>query len=126
MNALFKGRTGRSLSGSPSPTRCRSARSTRRAAQQIVAACRSGAPQLVITWQARAAILVQALFPQLTASLARLANYALPGAPATGGTAAHSGWESRSPLVPSPLTSLADRATRENNEIPGQWEDGRP
>lgn len=93
-----------------------------RAAQQIVAACRVGAPQVIVTWQAHAAILAQTLLPQLTATLTKLANRVLPSAPATGGTVARTGWESRTPLAPSLLTSLADQATRENNEIPGQWD----
>lgn len=90
----------------------------RRAAQHIVAACEAGAPVLVLTWQARAAILAQALVPGLTAELTRLAARLLPGPPADGNTRTYSGWESRSPLAPSPLTALADRATAENNELP--------
>lgn len=89
-----------------------------RAARQIVAACRAGAPLLVVTWQARAAILAQALAPGLTAEAVRLVARLLPAPPADGDTQAYSGWESRSPLAPAPLTSLADRATAENNETP--------
>jgi NAD(P)-dependent dehydrogenase (short-subunit alcohol dehydrogenase family) len=96
-----------------------------RAARQIVAACRDGAPQLVITWQARSIVLAQALLPGLTASITRLVNRVLPSAPAAGGQEARSGWESRTWLAPSALTSLADRATAANNEIPGRWEDAR-
>jgi NAD(P)-dependent dehydrogenase (short-subunit alcohol dehydrogenase family) len=87
-----------------------------RAAAQIVEACRAGAPQLTITWQARAAVIAQALLPGPTARLMALASRMLPAAPPGGGRKAHTGWHSQTPLAPSPLTALADHATARNNE----------
>ena len=88
----------------------------RRAARQIVAACRRGDPELTISWQARAATIAAALTPGLTARAMALVARALPGPASPTGDAARRGRESESPLAPSLLTHLSDRATAENNE----------
>lgn len=88
----------------------------RRAARQILDACRHGDPELTITWQAKAAVLLNALAPGLMADLMALTNRLLPGSTGPEGDEARPGRESRTPLAPSPLTILSDRATLENNE----------
>lgn len=119
MNALFKGqhRTEFALFAPISALPITSI-NAERAARQIVQACREGAPQLVISWQANAAILAQTAAPGLLARLMALVAQLLPGPPAHGGKQAHTGWESQSEFAPSPLTILADRATERNNERP--------
>lgn len=89
-----------------------------RAAGQIVAACRAGAPALTISWQARAAELAQAAAPGLTARLLAATSRLLPRPPEVGGGERRSGWQSQSAIAPSPLTAPADRATLRNNELP--------
>ena len=92
----------------------------RRAARQIIDACRYGDAELTITWQAKAAILANALAPRLMADLLALTNRILPRPTGTGGDAKYTGRGSRFALVPSPLTVLSDRATLENNETDGR------
>jgi NAD(P)-dependent dehydrogenase (short-subunit alcohol dehydrogenase family) len=84
-----------------------------RAARQIVAACRKGKPELIITTQARIAVAAHALFPNLVARGMSLMNRLLPG---PGEPVARSGWDSTSWISPSPLTWLADSAIDKNNE----------
>ena len=92
----------------------------RRAARQILDACRYGDPELTITWQAKAAILSNALAPRLMADLLALTNRLLPRPTGVDGDTTRTGRESRSAFAPSPLTALSDRATRENNETDGR------
>jgi len=88
----------------------------RRAAKQIVEACRAGRPELVITSQARLAVKAKALFPNLVAGTMRIVNSLLPQPGDEADSSAQTGWASRSALSHSPLTRLADRAINENNE----------
>ena len=91
----------------------------RRAARQIVDACRHGDSQLVITPAARAAVLLNAACHAVMRRALATANALLPRATgAAGGNDTRLGWQSVSRYVPSPLTALADRATVENNELP--------
>ena len=87
-----------------------------RAAEQIVAACRRGQPELTISWQARAATLANALFPTITARLVNGATALLPHSTTALGEAAQPGWRNPDPLDSSPLTALSARATAANNE----------
>jgi hypothetical protein len=87
---------------------------SRRAARQIVEACRSGQIELIITPTAKLAALANAIFPSLVARSLQLTNAMLP-APAMNATQ-HSGWESASKWSPSLLTKLADKAIERNNE----------
>ncbi|MGE0702660.1 MAG: SDR family NAD(P)-dependent oxidoreductase [Vicinamibacterales bacterium] len=88
-----------------------------RAALQIIEACRRGQAELIITPSARVAVLLQALVPETLAWTMRIANRLLP-APTDGqGTTARLGWNSTSRFVPSAMTTLADRATAQNNEV---------
>jgi NAD(P)-dependent dehydrogenase (short-subunit alcohol dehydrogenase family) len=89
------------------------------AARQIVEACRAGAPQLIVSPQAKMIVYLSALFPGLTATGMRVMNRLLPGPANTRGDFAKTGWESQSALAPSILTRLADQATEENNGLRG-------
>jgi NAD(P)-dependent dehydrogenase (short-subunit alcohol dehydrogenase family) len=90
----------------------------KRAARQIVEACRRGDPELVITRPARLAVLMNAMFPNAFARAMRMTNALLPSPNRTGDVESRSGWQSVSSIAPSPLTRLSDRAMRENNEMP--------
>jgi NAD(P)-dependent dehydrogenase (short-subunit alcohol dehydrogenase family) len=90
----------------------------RRAARQILEACRHGDAQLTITPPARLAVLLNAACPETMARMMSLTNWLLPSAVAEGGDKARSGWQSVSQLTPSLVTTLADRASTENNELP--------
>ena len=86
-----------------------------RAARKILAACRRGQPSLTLTFAARAAILGNALFPNLTGYMMKVVNRFLPGAGDEGGNQLRAGSQLRR-LNPTWLTRLADRATIRNNE----------
>jgi NAD(P)-dependent dehydrogenase (short-subunit alcohol dehydrogenase family) len=90
----------------------------RRAARQIIEACRYGEAELVITPLARLAVLLNAACPETMARLMSVTNLLLPSAAPEGGDEARPGWQSVSPLIPSAITKLADRASTENNELP--------
>lgn len=121
VNALFKGQHEReftwfavidSLPGT--------SMDARRAARQIVEACRRGDPSLVVSVQAKALTLLANAFPDLTAQALKIMNGLLPGpADAPDGDQARSGWESQSDWAPSLLTRLSDRAAEQNNGLRG-------
>ncbi|MEI6350658.1 MAG: SDR family oxidoreductase [Verrucomicrobiota bacterium] len=90
--------------------------SAERAARQIVEACRQGRRRLTITWQARAAVIANALLPNTTARALSIVNRMMP-APVSTPTESRSGAESRSRLTPHWLTWLNDRASRRYNEV---------
>lgn len=87
-----------------------------RAARQIVDACRQGRAELVITVQAKLAVLFDSLFPELSAELLAAVNQLLPAA---GGIGTHSakGRDSTSSWSPSWLTKLTEDAAVKNNEV---------
>jgi NAD(P)-dependent dehydrogenase (short-subunit alcohol dehydrogenase family) len=90
--------------------------SAERAARQIIAACKRGDAEVVLSLPAKLATTVHALFPGCTADILGVANtLMLPG---TGGigTAQLPGKYSTSPWSPSFLTTLSDRAAQRNNE----------
>lgn len=88
------------------------------AAQQIIEACRYGQAEIVITPQARLLRLANSLFPNFVSDTLGLVNLALPTAHPGDGNSPKLGSESRSPIAPSILTALADRAADRNNEVP--------
>jgi short-subunit dehydrogenase len=90
--------------------------SAERAARQIVAACRRGDAEVVLTWPARLAARFHGLFPGLTADMLSLFNRLMPG-PGGIGAGRALGKESQTPLAPSVLTTLTDQAAQRNNEI---------
>src|SRR5213596_2036925 len=117
VNAKFKGRHDNEFAwfaasaGAPFVSM-----SADRAARKILAACRRGQPSLTLTFAARAAILGNALCPNLTGYLMKFVNRLLPGA---GGERGNQSWAGSqlSRLTPQWLTRLADCATEKNNEV---------
>jgi short-subunit dehydrogenase len=90
----------------------------RRAARQVIEACRRGDPELVISLPARLAVLMNALFPNAVARAMRLVNAVLPSSSPQGALESRLGWQSMSAIAPSILTRRSDEATRANNEVP--------
>ncbi|MBT1070768.1 SDR family oxidoreductase [Geobacter chapellei] len=90
---------------------------SRRAAKQIVNACRYGAPRLIITLPAALLHLLNANFSGLTTAATRLAARMLPS-PVLGHSSPQTGLASGSWAAPSFLTRLADKASLHNNELP--------
>jgi NAD(P)-dependent dehydrogenase (short-subunit alcohol dehydrogenase family) len=88
----------------------------RRAARQILEACRYGDAQLIITVQARLLTVFSALCPEMMARGLQVVHRLLPQPAPPQGEVTKSGWESQSALAPSLLTRLADRAVVANNE----------
>jgi NAD(P)-dependent dehydrogenase (short-subunit alcohol dehydrogenase family) len=88
-----------------------------RAAGQILDAARRRQPELTITLAARLAAIVQALLPNFTAELMKLAARLLPRMPIHSAKKTYTGWESESTLSPSLLTRIADRATELYNGL---------
>jgi NAD(P)-dependent dehydrogenase (short-subunit alcohol dehydrogenase family) len=90
--------------------------SAERAAGQIIAACKRGDAEVVLSLPAKLATTVHGLFPGWTADLLGLANTLLLPAPGGIGRAHMLGKDSASRLSPSWLTTLSDRAAQRNNE----------
>jgi NAD(P)-dependent dehydrogenase (short-subunit alcohol dehydrogenase family) len=90
-----------------------------RAGRKVLAACRRGQPSLTLTFAARTAILVNALFPNLTGYWMKIVNRFLPGAGNDEGNELRAGSQLRR-VTPQWLTRLADRATSRNNEERGR------
>jgi NAD(P)-dependent dehydrogenase (short-subunit alcohol dehydrogenase family) len=90
--------------------------SAERASRQIIAACRRGDAEVVLSLPAKLASIVYGLCPGWTADLLGLANTLLLPAPGGIGTAQLPGKQSSSALSPSWLTALGDRAAQRNNE----------
>ena len=88
-----------------------------RAAYQILDAVRKRRPELTITFAARVAAIAQALLPNVTANLMKLAARLLPQMPAQSKNKTYTGWESGSSFSPSLLTRIADRATKLYNGL---------
>ena len=91
--------------------------SAERAAEQILAACAHGEPELTIGFQARAAIMLNAVAPAYLARLTALATRLLPGPGGPQGDRPKRGRESESRWAPSVATTLTDRAAILNNEM---------
>jgi NAD(P)-dependent dehydrogenase (short-subunit alcohol dehydrogenase family) len=91
------------------------------AARQVLESVRHGDSILVISPQARAAIILQALFPKTTAGIAKLAARLMPRPEPRRGEISRSGWESQSDWSPSALTRLSDQVVVENNQLHGHF-----
>jgi NAD(P)-dependent dehydrogenase (short-subunit alcohol dehydrogenase family) len=91
----------------------------RRAALQLIEACRHGDAELVISWPAKIGVIANALMPEVVATLMSLVNELILPAPSPdAGEGRHSGWQSLSNWAPSRLTTLSERAAARNNELP--------
>jgi short-subunit dehydrogenase len=87
------------------------------AARGIIAACKRGDAEVILSLPAKCAALFHGLFPGLTADLLGLVNrWVLPASGGIG-TDRAKGKESQSALSPSWLTALSDQAARQNNQI---------
>ncbi|HKC58319.1 MAG TPA: SDR family NAD(P)-dependent oxidoreductase [Vicinamibacterales bacterium] len=93
--------------------------SPERAARQIIRACRYGDAELVITMQAKLAVLARNAAPELFAEAMALINQLLPEPSRRNGDVAREGRESESELAgPSAsLTAATYRGAEENNEM---------
>jgi NAD(P)-dependent dehydrogenase (short-subunit alcohol dehydrogenase family) len=89
----------------------------RRAARQIVEACRRGDAELVITVQAKLAILARTVAPELFAAAMAFVNGLLPGPTGADGDRVRLGRESDAGWTRSKLTAPTYRAAVENNEM---------
>ncbi|MDQ3687061.1 MAG: SDR family NAD(P)-dependent oxidoreductase [Acidobacteriota bacterium] len=87
-----------------------------RAARQIIAACRRGEAEVILSLQAVLAVKFHQLFPELSSDLLQLANRLLP-APGGIGKKRAKGKDSESGFSPSPFTTLGDKAALRNNEV---------
>ncbi len=106
-NALFKGQHQREYAWfSISDSLPLLAMSVERAANRILRTCRRGSAQLVLGTHTKAAVLLNELFPGVTASLSSFANRLLPGP--TSSEEAKPGHQSQSRWAPSWLTALTD------------------
>jgi NAD(P)-dependent dehydrogenase (short-subunit alcohol dehydrogenase family) len=72
-----------------------------RAARKIVEACRRGDPELIITPQARAMVIANALLPELVAHAVALVALLLPPPEGTEGDAGREGWQLPAPAGPA-------------------------
>jgi NAD(P)-dependent dehydrogenase (short-subunit alcohol dehydrogenase family) len=116
-NAVFKGQHRSEYAWfSISDATPLTAMKAERAARQIIAACRRGDAEVVLSIQAQLAVKFHGLFPGLTADALGLLNRLLP-APGGIGTARALGKESQSELSPSWVTTLSDQAAQQNNEV---------
>lgn len=87
-----------------------------RAARQIVDACKQGRAELIITIQAKIAVTIDALFPEISAEMLALVNRLLPE-PGGIGEQSAKGKDSASTWSPSWLTRLTEEAAINNNEV---------
>ena len=87
------------------------------AAQQIIAACRYGDPELTISLPAKAAIVANHLAPGAVARALMVANRLLPGPNGDDGDRGKRGRASTSKWAPSAATVLTDKAAVVNNEV---------
>jgi hypothetical protein len=90
--------------------------SAERAARQIIAACKRGDAELVLSLTAQIAVKFHDLFLGLTATLLVFFNKLLPESGGIGTNDAL-GKDSHSSVSPSRLTALTDKAAQQNNEI---------
>ena len=88
-----------------------------RAARQIIEACRRGDAELVITVQAKLAILARTAAPELFATAMSFVNSLLPPPTGREGDQTRLGRESESEWAPSKLTEPTYKAAQENNEM---------
>jgi len=88
-----------------------------RAARQIIAACRRGNAELIITVQAQIAVLARALAPEIFQDAMALVARVLPGPTGADGDVARRGEESESEWAPSKLTAPTYSAAERNNEL---------
>jgi short-subunit dehydrogenase len=120
VNALFKGQHPREYAWfAISDSLPLASINVERAARQIINACRYGDAELVITVQAKLAILARHAAPELFAQAMTLVNNMLPASAGLEGDVAYPGHrsESKAASPPSPFTATTYRAAAANNEL---------
>jgi NAD(P)-dependent dehydrogenase (short-subunit alcohol dehydrogenase family) len=116
-NALFKGKNRAEYAWfSLSDALPILSMSARRAGRQIVDACERGSAEIVLSLPAKFAVKINGIAPVAVSNVMSLVHRALPSAGGVG-TEARTGAESSSPISPSWLTTLNERAAVQNNEI---------
>ena len=118
INAKFKGqRAGEFAWFAASSTLPVMTISAERAARQIISSCRRGDAELVITLQAKLAIVARTLAPELFSDAMALVHRFLPKAVGPEGDAAKPGRSIESEVVSSPLLAPMYKAAVRNNEV---------
>jgi NAD(P)-dependent dehydrogenase (short-subunit alcohol dehydrogenase family) len=119
VNALFKGKRPQEYAWfAISDSLPLTSINAERAARQVIAACRRGDAELIITVQANIAVLARTIAPELFQDAMALMAGLLPGPAGPDGDVARPGRESESGWAPSTLTAPTYRAAEENNEYP--------
>jgi short-subunit dehydrogenase len=119
VNALFKGKRPQEYAWfAISDSLPLTSINAERAARQVIAACRRGDAELIITVQANIAVLARTIAPELFQDAMALMAGLLPGPAGPDGDVARPGRESESGWAPSRLTAPTYRAAEENNEYP--------
>ena len=90
--------------------------SAEQAADEVIEACRRGEAEHVISMPAQLAILLNGVWPEVTANLVALTNMLLPAANGHGAEA-KPGKDCKLPLVLAGLTVLTEKAALQNNEV---------
>ena len=90
--------------------------SAEKAARDILDACENGRAELVVSAPAKAAVLFDQLFPEVSSEVLATAARLLPG-PGANGKNKHKGKESSSRISNSWVTLLTRRAALNNNEV---------
>ena len=88
-----------------------------RAGRQILQACRRGDAELIITLQAKLAVLARTVAPELVADALTFVNGLLPPPAGSEGDTPRQGRASESEWAPSGLTASTYRAAERNNEV---------
>lgn len=88
-----------------------------RAARKILNATRHGDARLIISMQAKIAITLNELLPEISAQGAALMHRLMPGVSLLQDKESFTGCQSSSKWAPSALTKLSDKAAVENNEV---------
>ena len=118
VNAMFKGKRPQEYAWfAISDSLPMTSINAERAARQIIAACRRGDAELIITIQARLAVLARTLAPELFQDAMALMAGVLPGPAGADGDIARPGKDSESEWAPSKLTAPTYIAAERNNEL---------
>jgi NAD(P)-dependent dehydrogenase (short-subunit alcohol dehydrogenase family) len=119
VNAMFKGKRPQEFAWfTISDSLPLASIDARRAARQIIDACRYGDAELIVGFQANMAAMARTMFPEVFADAMALINRLLPGpSPAPDADRAHPGREHDEGWDESPLTAPTYRAAERNNEM---------
>jgi NAD(P)-dependent dehydrogenase (short-subunit alcohol dehydrogenase family) len=118
INAMFKGKRAQEYTWfAVSSSLPMATIDAERAARQILAACRRGEAELVITPQAKLAIVARAVAPELFGMVMSLMNRLLPASTGPDGDAARPGRTTGSAWATSPIMASTYAAAQRNNEL---------